>query len=119
MKYSPLSLSFLPIICSALWLSCQGPTAPSNEKTSELIELKVTEGTNMAVALSPDGNTLAFDLVGRIWLMPVSGGPAGPSPTHSVMRDNLLGLLTAESSHFKDIGKVTGTSTSSTLMAAT
>ena len=78
MKYSLLSPSFLPIICSALWLSCQGPTAPFNEKTSELIELKVTEGTNMAVALSPDGNTLAFDLLGRIWLMPVSGGPGQP-----------------------------------------
>jgi Tol biopolymer transport system component len=78
MKYSLLSPSFLPIICSALWLSCQGPTAPFNEKTSELIELKVTEGTNMAVALSPDGNTLAFDLLGRIWLMPVSGGAGQP-----------------------------------------
>lgn len=34
------------------------------------------EGTNVAVALSPDGGTLAFDLLGRIWTMPVSGGPA-------------------------------------------
>lgn len=40
--------------------------------------MKVTEATNMVVALSPHGNTLAFDLLGRIWLMPVSGGPSQP-----------------------------------------
>ena len=30
------------------------------------------------MALSPDGATLAFDLVGRIWVMPSGGGRAEP-----------------------------------------
>ncbi len=41
-------------------------------------EVALTEGTNIAVALSPDGGTLAFDLVGRIWVMPSVGGRAEP-----------------------------------------
>lgn len=36
------------------------------------------EGTNVAAALSPDGGTLALDLLGRIWTMPVAGGRAEP-----------------------------------------
>jgi len=34
----------------------------------------LTEGTNMAAAVSPDGTELAIDLVGRIWLLPIEGG---------------------------------------------
>jgi Tol biopolymer transport system component/imidazolonepropionase-like amidohydrolase len=34
----------------------------------------ITEGTNLAVALSPDGETLALDLLGSIWVMPAAGG---------------------------------------------
>ena len=41
-------------------------------------EVTLTEGTNIAIALSPDGRTLAFDLVGRIWVLPVEGGAAQP-----------------------------------------
>ncbi len=36
------------------------------------------EGTNLAVALSPDKQTLAIDLQGTIWLLPVDGGEAQP-----------------------------------------
>lgn len=42
------------------------------------IEITVQEGTNMAVALSPDKQTLALDLQGRLWLMPTKGGTAKP-----------------------------------------
>jgi Tol biopolymer transport system component len=40
------------------------------------IEVLVHEGTSMAVAVSPDGHTLALDLQGSIWILPASGGPA-------------------------------------------
>jgi Tol biopolymer transport system component len=39
-------------------------------------EFSVTEGTWMSVNVSPDGRTLAFDLLGDIYAMPVEGGEA-------------------------------------------
>lgn len=40
------------------------------------IDVTVSEGTSMAVAVSPDGKTLAIDLQGSIWTLPASGGVA-------------------------------------------
>lgn len=40
------------------------------------VDLRITEGTNIAAALSPDGQTIAIDLLGRIWTLPRSGGTA-------------------------------------------
>jgi tricorn protease-like protein len=40
------------------------------------IDVTVTEGTSMATAVSPDGRTLAIDLQGSIWTLPVAGGAA-------------------------------------------
>ncbi len=55
---------------------------PRNEKTIsppfKTIELTVNEGTNMAAAVSPDKQTVALDLQGRLWLMPIKGGEAKP-----------------------------------------
>ncbi|WP_342974910.1 amidohydrolase family protein [Henriciella sp. AS95] len=42
------------------------------------VNIDVTEGTWMNVDLSPDGKTIAFDLLGDIYTMPVSGGTAKP-----------------------------------------
>lgn len=65
------------ILCCFSFLQCEGPQ--KEEKSGkELVALTLTEGTNMAVALSPDKDTLAYDLLGRIWLMPVSGGEGKP-----------------------------------------
>ncbi len=41
-----------------------------------LIDVTVSEGTSMSVAVSPDGRTLAIDLQGSIWTVPASGGDA-------------------------------------------
>src|SRR5262249_59574151 len=48
--------------------------APST--TPPRIDVTVHEGTSMSVAVSPDGRTLAIDLQGSIWTLPVSGGVA-------------------------------------------
>src|SRR2546421_964560 len=40
------------------------------------VHLTLPEGTNMAAALSPNGRTIAIDLLGTLWTMPGSGGSA-------------------------------------------
>ena len=40
------------------------------------VTITVSEGTSMAVSVSPDGKMLAMDLQGSIWVMPASGGVA-------------------------------------------
>src|SRR4051812_33092482 len=42
------------------------------------VRLTLHEGTNMAAALSPDGQTIALDLLGTLWTMPAQGGAAKP-----------------------------------------
>lgn len=42
------------------------------------IRVTVTEGTNLAAALSPDKKTIAFDWQGTIWVLPATGGRARP-----------------------------------------
>ncbi len=42
------------------------------------IRFEVNQGTNFAVAVAPDGKTMAFDLQGRIWLLSARGGKARP-----------------------------------------
>ena len=49
-------------------------TTPHNP--AALIDVTVSEGTSMSVAVSPDGKTLAMDMQGSIWTLPASGGAA-------------------------------------------
>ena len=42
------------------------------------VRVTLHEGTSMAAALSPDGRTLAIDLLGTLWTMPAAGGTATP-----------------------------------------
>lgn len=43
---------------------------------SKNIAFETTEGTWMSVDVSPDGRTLAFDMLGDIYTMPITGGAA-------------------------------------------
>ena len=40
------------------------------------IDINVDQGTWMSLDVSPDGKTLAFDLLGDIYTMPITGGKA-------------------------------------------
>ncbi|GAA0608660.1 amidohydrolase family protein [Kutzneria viridogrisea] len=40
--------------------------------------IRITEGTNFSAAVAPDGSTLVVDLLSRLWILPVTGGPATP-----------------------------------------
>lgn len=64
---------------TALAATSMGPTAMAAQvagRDPPARTVTITEGTNIAVSASPDGNTLAFDLFGVIWTLPVGGGTA-------------------------------------------
>ena len=42
--------------------------------TTRSIEFETTEGTWLSLDVSPDGRTLAFELVGDIYVLPIGGG---------------------------------------------
>ncbi|MEW6322438.1 MAG: amidohydrolase family protein [Acidobacteriota bacterium] len=46
------------------------------QSTPGPLDVTVSEGTSMSVAVSPDGRTLAIDLQGSIWTLPAEGGRA-------------------------------------------
>jgi imidazolonepropionase-like amidohydrolase/Tol biopolymer transport system component len=48
---------------------------PPGQRTRE-VRIDVTEGTWMNVDVSPDGRTIAFDLLGDIYTLPIEGGTA-------------------------------------------
>ena len=64
-------LSFIPAL--NLWTEARHP-----EELAHITEVTLREGTNMAASISPDGETLAIDLVGRIWTLNSNGGNAIP-----------------------------------------
>ncbi|CAM8638380.1 amidohydrolase family protein [Sphingobium sp.] len=52
--------------------AAQSPGAPAAGKETLVT---VQDCTNVALALSPDGKRIAFDLLGILWSLPVGGGP--------------------------------------------
>ncbi|GAA5193897.1 amidohydrolase family protein [Ferrimonas gelatinilytica] len=51
--------------------------APANAPL-ETIRIEVQQGTWMNLDISPDGNTLVFDLLGDLYTLPIEGGHATP-----------------------------------------
>ncbi len=50
------------------------------------MEMTATEGSWMSVDVSPDGQTVVFDLLGDLWTLPMAGGSATPL-THGMAFD--------------------------------
>ena len=74
MKLNRLTCTFIILV---FFIGCS-PSGTEQETTAEITEIILSDGTNMAAALSPDGKTLAIDVLGRISLMSVNGGEAVP-----------------------------------------
>ncbi|MBT9190417.1 PD40 domain-containing protein [Zobellia russellii] len=68
-------ISLLTILLLVLF-SCSNVKENTKIASSNNIAVTLKEGTNMAVSLSPDKETLALDLQGTIWVLPVAGGDA-------------------------------------------
>lgn len=92
MKKNQLTIYCLLLVCLCLghtaWAQDEANSSDSTkvekkDKTKNLplepgrtLALKTSEGTWMSVDVSPDGQTIAFDLLGDIYLLPIEGGKA-------------------------------------------
>ena len=63
-------------VAQAAPVAPDGLNAPLAEGEWGDTAVTLTQGTNLAIALSPDGQTLAMDLQGLLWTLPVAGGQA-------------------------------------------
>jgi Tol biopolymer transport system component/imidazolonepropionase-like amidohydrolase len=50
--------------------------AAAQQVTTREITLTFTEGTSMSAAVSPDRRSIAIDLLGSLWILPIDGGQA-------------------------------------------
>jgi Tol biopolymer transport system component/imidazolonepropionase-like amidohydrolase len=48
----------------------------AQQLTTREITLTITEGTSMSAAVSPDRRSIAIDLLGSLWILPIRGGSA-------------------------------------------
>jgi Tol biopolymer transport system component/imidazolonepropionase-like amidohydrolase len=61
------------LLCASLTLAIVGT---QDVPTTRQIDLTLTEGTSMSAAVSPDRRSIAIDLLGSLWILPIRGGEA-------------------------------------------
>lgn len=81
MKYLVSSCLFFSFFLGVLPVASQTDTGFTRYKhlplkASRLFDLKTTEGTWTSVDISPDGNTIVFDMMGDLYTLPVAAGKA-------------------------------------------
>ena len=70
---APMRTATLALSVLASGLVLAQPAQPGGQRE---VRLTLHEGTSMAAALSPDGRTLAVDLLGALWTLNADGGTA-------------------------------------------
>ncbi|MCJ2178458.1 amidohydrolase family protein [Novosphingobium album (ex Hu et al. 2023)] len=69
-----LALSGLGLIAAGASSGLSGQTVQA--ATGDEVAVTADQVTNVALTVSPDGKTIAVDLLGILWTIPVTGGPA-------------------------------------------
>ena len=64
--------AILPAVLVSLAAAC------GRSRPIETISIRTNEGTTLGVDLSPDGQSIVFDLLGQLWELPSGGGAARP-----------------------------------------
>lgn len=91
MKFTSLAVGILGFVLTAGCASdAQAWDVTDTGQPYRDVELALTEGTWISVAVSPSGDTIVFDVLGDIYAMPATGGTArlvhgGPAIQHSPM----------------------------------
>lgn len=68
-----------PVATPMLLTACVGDgdsDAGNKPEVVGTVPVVLEQGTNLAVSVSPDGKTLAMDLQGLLWTLPIGGGEA-------------------------------------------
>lgn len=73
-SYTSLSHANVETTGGAIW----DVASPDYSVDAQTIPLSVSEGTWMNLDVSPDGSRIAFDLLGDIYEIPITGGKAKP-----------------------------------------
>src|SRR5947209_14596366 len=80
-----LAIGFAAVVAASFAVRTQDRPDQENERRppstlvldkAETIEFTTDEGTWMSLDVTPDGETIAFDLVGDIYTLPIEGGTA-------------------------------------------
>jgi predicted RNase H-like nuclease len=65
----------LPLVAAAVFVLARHIVLSAGDDVAA-IDVAITEGTNFAVAASPDGRMLVIDLLGSLWTVAAGGGAA-------------------------------------------
>ncbi|MEJ0038003.1 MAG: amidohydrolase family protein [Gammaproteobacteria bacterium] len=84
-RINPIAAFRALVPCGALWCApaTAAPIGDGSEHTfattlTRSIDFTTSEGTRMNPDVSPDGQTVVFDLLGDLYAMPIAGGRARP-----------------------------------------
>jgi Tol biopolymer transport system component len=61
-----------PLLCATTIAAALG----AQQLTTRELTLTLTEGTSMSASVSPDRRSIAIDLLGSLWILPIRGGEA-------------------------------------------